>query len=68
MDGSVSDLSLGSVPPLLLQSVNRSVFEQMMVEHFAESVHRYYRPVTGYGSIVSMSQPSTNILKNGSLQ
>ena len=33
-----SDLSLGSVPPLLLQSVNRNVFVQMMVEHFAESV------------------------------
>ena len=33
-----SDLSLGSASPLLLQSVNRSVFEQMMVDHFAESV------------------------------
>ena len=36
--GLFSDLSLGSVPPLLLQSVNRNVFEQMMVEHFAEPV------------------------------
>ena len=36
--GLFSDLSLGSVPPLLLQSVNRNVFEQMMVEHFAKPV------------------------------
>lgn len=36
--GLFSDLSLGSVPPLLLQSVNRNVFEQAMVEHFAEPV------------------------------
>ena len=33
-----SDLSLNSVSPLLLQSVNRIMFEQMIVEHFAESV------------------------------
>ena len=108
--GLFSDLSLGSVPPLLLQSVNRSVFEQMMVEHFAESVkasrgssaaelptmnseeENALRYVSGCVALKLMrqyekkvklhnlwsayriwllqvlSQPSTNILKNGSLQ
>lgn len=33
-----SDLSLSTVCPLLIQCVNRNIFEEMIVEHFAESV------------------------------
>ena len=59
--GLFSDLSLGSVPPLLLQSVNRSVFEQMMVEHFAESVE------TSHGSsaaeLPTMNSEEENALR-----
>ena len=31
------DLSLNSVCPLLLQSINRRIFEQLLIEHFSET-------------------------------
>ena len=31
------DMSLNSVCPLLLQSVNRRIFEQVLIEHFSET-------------------------------
>ena len=34
----LADMSLNSISPLLLQSINRRVFESLMVEFFADAV------------------------------